>query len=110
PGGYVKPLARIGSGGELSRIMLALKTLASTDAPGKTLIFDEGDAGIGGAGADRGGGGVPRARRRARRGRRGRPTSPPGAPVPGALHPAPAANRRVRIDALSHRQKHPKWT
>jgi DNA repair protein RecN (Recombination protein N) len=32
--------------------MLALKTLASTDAPGKTLIFDEVDAGIGGAVAD----------------------------------------------------------
>jgi len=48
----VKPLARIASGGELSRIMLALKTLASTDAPGKTLIFDEVDAGIGGAVAD----------------------------------------------------------
>jgi DNA repair protein RecN (Recombination protein N) len=32
--------------------MLALKTLASTDAPGKTLVFDEVDAGIGGAVAD----------------------------------------------------------
>lgn len=52
PGEDLKPLARIVSGGELSRIMLALKTLASTDAPGKTLIFDEVDAGIGGAVAD----------------------------------------------------------
>jgi DNA repair protein RecN (Recombination protein N) len=52
PGEDVKPLARVASGGELSRIMLALKTLASTDAPGKTLIFDEVDAGIGGAVAD----------------------------------------------------------
>src|SRR3954470_9373613 len=52
PGEELKPLARIASGGELSRIMLALKTLASTDAPGKTLIFDEVDAGIGGAVAD----------------------------------------------------------
>ena len=52
PGEDVKPLARIVSGGELSRIMLALKTLATTDAPGKTLIFDEVDAGIGGAVAD----------------------------------------------------------
>ena len=52
PGEDVKPLAKIASGGELSRIMLALKTLASTDAPGKTLIFDEVDAGIGGAVAD----------------------------------------------------------
>lgn len=52
PGEDLKPLARIASGGELSRIMLALKTLASTDAPGKTLIFDEVDAGIGGGVAD----------------------------------------------------------
>jgi DNA repair protein RecN (Recombination protein N) len=52
PGEDLKPLARIASGGELSRIMLALKTLASTDEPGKTLIFDEVDAGIGGAVAD----------------------------------------------------------
>ncbi|PYR58532.1 MAG: DNA repair protein RecN, partial [Acidobacteria bacterium] len=52
PGEEVRPLARVASGGELSRIMLALKTLATTDAPGKTLIFDEVDAGIGGAVAD----------------------------------------------------------
>ncbi len=44
----LRPLARIVSGGELSRVMLALKTLASADQPGKTLIFDEVDAGIGG--------------------------------------------------------------
>jgi DNA repair protein RecN (Recombination protein N) len=52
PGEELRPLAKIVSGGELSRIMLALRTLASTDAPGKTLIFDEVDAGIGGAVAD----------------------------------------------------------
>jgi DNA repair protein RecN (Recombination protein N) len=52
PGEDLKPLAKIASGGELSRIMLALKTLATTDMPGKTLIFDEVDAGIGGAVAD----------------------------------------------------------
>ncbi len=52
PGEEVRPLARIASGGELSRVMLALKTLAATDAPGKTLVFDEVDAGIGGAVAD----------------------------------------------------------
>ena len=52
PGEDLRPLAAIASGGELSRMMLALKTLASTDAPGKTLIFDEVDAGIGGAVAD----------------------------------------------------------
>src|SRR4029434_1420546 len=48
----LRPLARIASGGELSRVMLALKTLATTDEPGKTLVFDEVDAGIGGAAAD----------------------------------------------------------
>ncbi|MDE3154288.1 MAG: DNA repair protein RecN [Acidobacteriota bacterium] len=52
PGEDLRPLARIVSGGELSRVMLAIKTLASADAPGKTLIFDEVDAGIGGRVAD----------------------------------------------------------
>ena len=52
PGEDPRPLARIASGGELSRIMLALKTIASAEAPGRTLIFDEVDAGIGGAVAD----------------------------------------------------------
>ena len=47
-----RPLARIASGGELSRIMLAIRTLAAAEAPGKTLIFDEIDAGIGGRVAD----------------------------------------------------------
>ena len=48
PGEELRPLARIVSGGELSRVMLALKTLTIGEAPGKTLIFDEVDAGIGG--------------------------------------------------------------
>ena len=52
PGEAPRPLARIASGGELSRFMLALKTLATTDLPGKTLVFDEIDAGIGGAAAN----------------------------------------------------------
>jgi DNA repair protein RecN (Recombination protein N) len=52
PGEDLRPLARIVSGGELSRVMLALKTLAAEEAPGKTLIFDEVDAGIGGRVAD----------------------------------------------------------
>ncbi|MEO5740918.1 MAG: DNA repair protein RecN, partial [Vicinamibacterales bacterium] len=47
-----RPLARIASGGELSRVMLAIRTLAAAAAPGKTLIFDEIDAGIGGRVAD----------------------------------------------------------
>ena len=57
PGEEVRPLARIASGGELSRVMLALRTLAAPDGavaeqPGRTLVFDEVDAGIGGAAAD----------------------------------------------------------
>src|SRR5262245_35583465 len=48
PGEDLRPLARIASGGELSRIMLALKSVASLDARGLTLVFDEVDAGIGG--------------------------------------------------------------
>jgi DNA repair protein RecN (Recombination protein N) len=52
PGEDLRPLARIVSGGELSRVMLALKTLAASDSPGKTLVFDEVDAGIGGRVAD----------------------------------------------------------
>lgn len=47
-GEELRPLARIVSGGELSRVMLALKTLGAAGSPGKTLIFDEVDAGIGG--------------------------------------------------------------
>ena len=52
PGEDLRPLARIVSGGELSRVMLALKTLTVGDTEGKTLIFDEVDAGIGGRVAD----------------------------------------------------------
>jgi DNA repair protein RecN (Recombination protein N) len=52
PGEDLRPLARIVSGGELSRVMLALKTLAAGSQTGKTLIFDEVDAGIGGRVAD----------------------------------------------------------
>jgi DNA repair protein RecN (Recombination protein N) len=44
----LRALARVVSGGELSRVMLALKTLALTDAPATTVVFDEVDAGIGG--------------------------------------------------------------
>lgn len=48
PGEPARPLARIASGGELSRVALAAKTvLAETDTV-DTLIFDEVDAGIGG--------------------------------------------------------------
>jgi DNA repair protein RecN (Recombination protein N) len=51
-GEHARPLARIASGGELSRTMLAIKVvLAATDAV-PVLVFDEVDAGIGGKTAD----------------------------------------------------------
>lgn len=53
PGEPLLPVARIASGGELSRIMLALKTIiASIDGIG-TLIFDEIDSGLGGKAAQK---------------------------------------------------------
>ncbi len=48
PGEEVKPLTRIASGGEISRVMLALKTALSKQDPVPVLVFDEIDAGIGG--------------------------------------------------------------
>jgi DNA repair protein RecN (Recombination protein N) len=47
-----RPMEKIASGGELSRIALALKTCVTTGQIGRTLVFDEVDAGIGGAAAD----------------------------------------------------------
>lgn len=44
----LRPLAKIASGGELSRILLALKTIMAQSDSVETLIFDEIDAGIGG--------------------------------------------------------------
>jgi DNA repair protein RecN (Recombination protein N) len=49
PGEPAKPLARVASGGELSRIMLALKALTAAAGETPILIFDEVDAGIGGS-------------------------------------------------------------
>ncbi len=48
PGEGLQPLARIASGGELSRILLALKRIAPGSEQVVTLVFDEVDAGIGG--------------------------------------------------------------
>ena len=45
----LKPLRAIASGGEISRIMLALKSVFADSDPVATLVFDEVDAGIGGA-------------------------------------------------------------
>jgi DNA repair protein RecN (Recombination protein N) len=52
PGASPGPLQRIASGGELSRFMLALKVALAERSPAATMVFDEVDAGIGGAVAD----------------------------------------------------------
>jgi DNA repair protein RecN (Recombination protein N) len=48
PGEPLRPLARIASGGEISRVMLAIKSATASRAPLPTLVFDEVDVGIGG--------------------------------------------------------------
>lgn len=53
PGEEPKALAKIASGGELSRVMLALKCVVAGHHPVATYVFDEVDAGIGGAIAER---------------------------------------------------------
>ncbi len=53
PGEDLRPLKKIASGGELSRIMLALKTLTAGKDQIPTLVFDEIDVGISGKAADR---------------------------------------------------------
>lgn len=53
PGEPLRPLADIASGGELSRIMLAVKTVLADEEDTPTLIFDEIDAGISGITADK---------------------------------------------------------
>jgi DNA repair protein RecN (Recombination protein N) len=52
PGEDLRPLEKIASGGELSRVMLALRTVLVVDESEKTLVFDEVDAGIGGTAAE----------------------------------------------------------
>ncbi len=49
PGQDPGPLAKIASGGELSRLMLALKVVLSAGSTVPTLVFDEVDSGVGGA-------------------------------------------------------------
>ncbi|MDR1768226.1 MAG: DNA repair protein RecN [Propionibacteriaceae bacterium] len=49
PGAEPGPLGRIASGGELSRVRLALEVVLADDASDQTLVFDEVDAGVGGA-------------------------------------------------------------
>ena len=52
PGEPARPLAKIASGGELSRVALAIKQVLATADDTPTLVFDEVDAGIGGRTAD----------------------------------------------------------
>ncbi|MDQ2091565.1 DNA repair protein RecN [Marimonas arenosa] len=52
PGAPAGPIARIASGGELSRFLLALKVSLAQESSGVTMIFDEIDRGVGGATAD----------------------------------------------------------
>ena len=51
-GEEVKPLARVASGGEASRLMLVLKTVANASEFPRTIVFDEIDSGIGGRVSD----------------------------------------------------------
>jgi len=48
----LRPLAKVASGGELSRVSLAIQLVAAKASPVATLVFDEVDAGIGGAVAE----------------------------------------------------------
>ncbi|MBW1713826.1 MAG: DNA repair protein RecN, partial [Deltaproteobacteria bacterium] len=48
PGENLRPLARVASGGELSRMILALKSVLARGGAVETVVFDEVDAGIGG--------------------------------------------------------------
>jgi DNA repair protein RecN (Recombination protein N) len=52
PGQPLQPLGRVASGGELSRISLAIQVVAARDTDIPTLIFDEVDTGVGGAVAE----------------------------------------------------------
>jgi DNA repair protein RecN (Recombination protein N) len=52
PGEDPWPLEKIASGGEISRVMLALRTVLAVDHRRKVLVFDEVDAGIGGKAAE----------------------------------------------------------
>ena len=53
PGERLKPLVEIASGGEISRIMLAIKTVFQNNDPVDSLVFDEIDSGISGVAAEK---------------------------------------------------------
>ena len=52
PGEEPRPLEKVASGGEISRVALALKTCLTAPKDGRTLVFDEVDAGVGGSAAE----------------------------------------------------------
>lgn len=52
PGEALGPLARVASGGELARLLLALHALHASESDVPTMVFDEVDAGVGGRAAD----------------------------------------------------------
>ncbi len=53
PGEALKPLSKIASGGEISRVMLAIKCAMADKQPSPVMVFDEVDTGVGGVTADR---------------------------------------------------------
>ncbi len=90
PGVPAGPLREIASGGELSRVMLAIMSVATAACTDSTLVFDEVDAGIGGHTARAVG-----ARLREL-----------GAGQTGAVHHPPAPDRLARRSSLHDRQGH----
>lgn len=64
PGEPARPLRKIASGGEVSRIMLALDIALEAGLPARTLLFDEVDQGLGGEAAERLGAFLQRASKR----------------------------------------------
>ncbi len=92
PGEEPRPLRKIASGGELSRLTLAVKTVLAAVNRVPTLIFDEIDTGVGG--------------RLARRSGR---HSPSCATPSSHLRHAPAADRQFRRTALGGSQAHRPW-
>ena len=111
PGMAPGPIAKIASGGELARFMLALKVSLAAEGHGGTLIFDEVDAGVGGAvlslrgaaGADLPSGAVPvelgRVHARCRAGRRlCRGRFPYVAALPPRDHRADHSRAAPRLD------------
>ena len=87
------PLERAASGGELSRVMLACRSIAADLDDVGTLVFDEVDAGHRGTGRPRG----------------RRPARPAGHRPPGRRRDAPAADRVFRRPARPRSARKPAW-